>query len=81
MLPSIPLIASGLGVLFDIRWTRSIGVVACSEVALVKRTNLVIAECADDRVQDATVMKQHEVFLRPVVRVDELHVKANQISH
>ena len=38
----------------------------------MEHTKLVGSECADDRMQHATVMEEHEVLLMPVVRVHQL---------
>ena len=51
-------------------WARR--VVRRSEVALVERAHLIGCKRADDRMQDATVVEHHEVFLVPVMRVNKL---------
>lgn len=61
-----------LCILLDILRGRPDGLVGRSEVALVEHAQLVGRECADDGVQNAAVMEEHEVVLLPVVRVDEL---------
>lgn len=51
---------------------RTHRVIGRREIALMESSDLVRLECAYDGVQHATVMEQDEVFLVPVVGVDEL---------
>ena len=57
---------------FDMFWSWSDRVRGSSEVALVKRPDSVLREGSDDRVQNASVVEEHEILLRPVVWIDQL---------
>lgn len=59
--------------LFDMYWSWSDRVRGSSEVTLVKSPDSVLREGSDDRVQNASVVEEHEILLRPVVWIDQLH--------
>ena len=44
---------------------RASRVVRRSQVALMERTDLVLLECADDRMEQAAVVEKHQVVLAP----------------